>query len=70
MVDGVALIGEDEPGRFYAHVGDIIGINLGAEARIDSSINSWTEQNVNNSMTLTSEYVVPLPWLGLLLLAD
>jgi len=69
-VEGAALIGEDEPGRFYAHFGDIIGINLGAEARIDSSINSFREQHVNNSMTLTSEYVVPLPWLGLLLLAD
>jgi hypothetical protein len=69
-VEGVALISEEEQGRFYAHVGDIIGINLGAEARMDSSMISFREQHVNNSMTLTSEYVVPLPWLGLLLLAD
>ena len=69
-VEGAALIGEEEPGWFYAHCGDIIGINLGAEARLDSSIDSFREQHVNNSMTLTSKYVVPLPWLGLLLLAD
>ena len=28
-VEGAALIGEDEQGWFYAHCGDIIGINLG-----------------------------------------
>ena len=60
-VDGATILNETDSGWFYAHIGDIIGINLGVESRIDASQAQFRAHTGNNSMTLTSEYVVPLP---------
>ncbi|MFA5903680.1 MAG: VPLPA-CTERM sorting domain-containing protein [Desulfobacula sp.] len=60
-VTGDTIFNDTNHGSFYAHFGDIIGINLGVESRLDASQVQFRSHTGNNSMTLTSEYVVPLP---------